>query len=86
MSTNAATLMALLGLNGPPLLPQIGAAAPAVKQPASGELAQARAATVAPSVLPKVGTMTAEPEYLSPDAAMGGAPLCCPRLAVRRRR
>ncbi len=80
MSTNAATLMALLGLNGPPLLPQIGAAAPAVKQPASGELAQARAATQTPSVLPKVGATTAEPEYLSPDAAMGGAAALLPAV------
>ena len=76
----ATSLAQLLGLAGPRLLPLIGAAGPAVKQPANGELAQARAAAQAPSVLPRVGTVTAEPEYLPPDAAMGGAPALLPAV------
>ena len=76
----ATSLAELLGLAGARLLPQIGAAGPAVKQPASGDLRQARAAAQAPSVLPRVGTVTAEPEYLPPDAAMGGAPALLPAV------
>ncbi len=78
----ATSLAQLLGLAGPRLLPLIGAAGPAVKQPANGELAQARAAAQAPSVLPKVGTVTAEPEYLPPDAAMGGAAALLPAVGA----
>ena len=76
----ATSLAQLLGLAGPKLLPLIRAGAPAVKESAPGELAQARAAAQAPSVLPRVGTVTAEPEYLPPDAAMGGAPALLPAV------
>ena len=81
MATN---ILTLLGLGGPKLLPSIGAAAPAMKQPPADALVQARTAAQAPSVLPKVGAVMAQPADISPDAMMdmGGAPALLPAVGA----